>query len=148
MKRRVLSGLLILPLFVVCFCFPSHAGNVTVKNNCGREATYQFYNNSSYGSWSELGSGKISSNSYADVNSDDSTRCVVMVKLQWYPEEVYGGGKWQLYQSAVRATAEECPVSGCKWLQCGAAIYSLDLADEPKGTPAPGATRKCKLTKQ
>lgn len=147
MKRRILSGLLILPLFVVCFCFPSHAGNVTVKNNCGQRAKYLFYSNFYFWSWSEIGSGVLSPNSCAELNSNDTNACAVMVKLQWYPEEVYMNGQWVNRSNAVLATAEECPVSGCKWLQCGAAIYSLDLVGTP-ANPQIGDTRKCKLTKK
>lgn len=146
MKGKTLSGLFVFGLLVVCNCFPAHAGNVTVTNNCGQDVDYQFYNNGWFGSWSLIGSGTVPPTRSAGFQSDDMFRCVVLVKVQWREEETYGGGKWNIFSDDPQKSTEVCPIAGCSWNQCGAAQYSFDPVDGPTGDPKAGDTRKCKLT--
>jgi hypothetical protein len=145
MKRRVLSGLVLLILLVVCIYVPARAGDVLVKNNCGQKVTYSFKNNSTR--WITINSGLLGPDSLTESSQTNPSSCVVLVTLEWVEKEIYQSdtASWVKDPDGTKQKKEDCPIEGCIWLQCGSATYKFS----PEGAPAKpvkGSTRKCVLT--
>jgi hypothetical protein len=130
---KKITWLAIVLSLVLSIHMPAYAGNVIIRNKCARDIKYSFTNNSNFGTWKIVDSGTVGAGEYVNQDYSDVGICVVAVQYQFYKYEIQNSAtsKWDLHPTDdILLDYKECVITGCPWLQCGAATITLEPGPE------------------